>query len=51
MGERGFGTMVAASGVGGVIGSMWVAARGERPNRLKLMVVSVLLFCVLLMLT
>jgi MFS family permease len=50
VGERGFGTMVAASGVGGVIGSMWVAGRGDRPNRLKVMVVSVLLFCLMLML-
>lgn len=48
VGERGFGLMVAASGVGGVLGSIWVAGRGDTPNRLKVMVASVLVFCVLL---
>lgn len=50
VGERGFGLMVAASGVGGVIGSMWVAGRGDRPNSLRVMVASVLVFCVMLIL-
>lgn len=50
VGERGFGLMIAASGVGGVIGSMWVAGRGNRPNRLIVMVASVLVFCVAMIL-
>ncbi len=50
VGERGFGMMIAASGVGGVIGSIWVAGRGDRPNKLKVMVASVLIFCIMLIL-
>ena len=50
VGERGFGLMIAASGVGGVIGSMWVAGRGDRPNQLKIMVSSVMVFCLMLIL-
>lgn len=49
-GERGFGLMIAASGVGGLIGSVWVAGRGDRPNRLKVMVASVLVFSLMMIL-
>ena len=48
VGERGFGMMIAASGAGGLIGSMWVAWRGERANRVRAMIVSTGIFAVLL---
>lgn len=48
VGERGFGIMMAATGIGGVIGSIWIARRGENPKRLRLMIISALLFAIFL---
>jgi len=48
VGERGLGIMMAAGGVGGVIGSLWMARRGENPARAWLMVVVTFLFAVFL---
>ena len=49
VGERGFGILVAASGFGGLLGSMWVAGRGNRTNRVGVMTGSALAFAVLLL--
>lgn len=49
VGEQGLGTLMAISGLGGVMGSIWVARRGEQTDRVKLMAISTLLFGVLLM--
>ncbi|MBT8140356.1 MAG: MFS transporter [Gammaproteobacteria bacterium] len=38
VGETGLGVLMAVSGLGGVLGSFWIAARGENVNRSKLMV-------------
>ncbi len=48
VGEQGLGIMMGLSGLGGVIGSAWVAQRGERIDRVKLMVINSLLFGALL---
>lgn len=48
VGERGLGILMGMSGLGGVIGSIWVAQRGERIDRTKLMAVNALLFAVLI---
>ena len=48
VGERGLGRLMGMSGLGGVIGSIWVAQRGERLDRTKLMAVNALLFAVLI---
>ena len=40
VGEQGLGIMMGLSGLGGVIGSAWVAQRGERIDRVKLMVIN-----------
>lgn len=48
VGERGLGMLMGMSGLGGVIGSIWVAQRGERLDRTKLMAVNALLFGVLI---
>lgn len=40
--------MMAATGIGGVIGSIWIARRGENPKRLRLMIISALLFAIFL---
>jgi len=50
VGERGFGIMIAASGVGGLIGSVWMARRSNSSSRVKMMVGSTLAFGVLLFL-
>lgn len=44
VGERGLGILMAAAGLGGVIGSVWMAQRGEDTKRTGLMVVSTFLF-------
>ncbi len=44
VGERGLGIMMAAAGLGGVLGSLWMARRGENTQRTRLMVISTLLF-------
>lgn len=48
VGERGLGIMMAAGGAGGVLGSLWMARRGENPARAWLMVVVTFLFAVFL---
>ncbi|MGB5324418.1 MAG: MFS transporter [Pseudomonadales bacterium] len=40
VGERGLGIMMAIAGLGGVLGSLWVASRGETTRRARLMVVN-----------
>jgi MFS family permease len=47
VGPWGFGILSAAGGVGGIIGSFWVAARASE-KRLRLMLASMLLFGALL---
>ena len=44
LGEPGVGTLMAVSGVGGVLGSIWIIRRGNSPNRLMLMFYSTLAF-------
>ena len=48
VGESGLGLMMSAAGLGGVIGSIWMARRGENPKRTILMVITTLLFAVCL---
>ncbi|MBT6579774.1 MAG: MFS transporter [Cellvibrionales bacterium] len=48
VGERGLGMLMGMSGLGGVIGSIWVAQRGERIDRTKLMALNALLFGMLI---
>ncbi len=43
VGPRGFGFLSASFGVGGIVGSLWVAAVKSAPNRLRRMMVSVLI--------
>jgi MFS family permease len=45
VGSEGFGVLNAAGGIGGLIGSIFVASRAESEKRLRNMMVSVLLFC------
>ena len=47
-GERGIGILMGAGGVGGVLGSIWIARRGDKSERLRLMCVTVIGFAVLL---
>lgn len=48
IGEGGFGMLVAATGVGGVFGSFWVAYRGDRSSKVRSMIVGTLVFCLLM---
>ena len=48
VGESGLGILMGAGGVGGVLGSIWIARRGDRSERLRLMVVTVLGFALFL---
>ncbi len=48
VGERGLGILMAAAGLGGVIGSVWMAHRGDESKRTRLMVITTLLFGVFL---
>ncbi|MGI9295557.1 MAG: MFS transporter [Pseudomonadales bacterium] len=50
VGEQGLGILMGAAGLGGVLGSIWVAHRGESTRRSRLMVIATLLFGVLLIL-
>jgi len=50
VGERGFGAMQAAAGIGGVLGAWILALRGEASQRLRLMVVSAVAFALFLVL-
>lgn len=49
-GERGLGFLMAAAGLGGVLGSIWVAARGENTRRTGLMLTLALVFTLLILL-
>ncbi|MFT4713333.1 MAG: putative MFS family arabinose efflux permease [Candidatus Azotimanducaceae bacterium] len=48
VGESGLGILMGAGGVGGVLGSIWIARRGDRSERLRLMIVTVIGFAVFL---
>lgn len=48
VGEKGLGLMMGLSGLGGVIGSAWVAQRGERTDRINLIALNSLFFGLLL---
>ena len=48
VGERGLGLLMGVSGLGGVLGSFWVANRGERTDRTQLMLISTASFGLLL---
>jgi predicted MFS family arabinose efflux permease len=48
VGERGLGLLMGVSGLGGVLGSFWVASRGERTDRTQLMLISTASFGLLL---
>ena len=48
VGEGGFGTLVAATGVGGVLGSLWVAYRGDNSGKVRSMIVGTVIFCLLM---
>ncbi|MBA4179223.1 MAG: hypothetical protein C0506_01405 [Anaerolinea sp.] len=45
VGSPGLGFLQAAAGFGGILGSVFVAWRGESPRKLRLMMVSLLAFC------
>ena len=47
-GETGLGILMGAGGVGGVLGSIWIARRGDKSERLRLMIVTVIGFAGLL---
>ncbi len=47
-GESGVGTLMAVGGVGGVLGSIWILRRGDKSQRLTLMLGSTAAFGVLL---
>ena len=44
VGSRGLGLLSAFSGVGGVVGSLWVSTIGSAQNRLQRMLISMLIF-------
>ncbi|MBW1900234.1 MAG: MFS transporter [Deltaproteobacteria bacterium] len=48
VGSRGLGLLSATMGIGGVVGSFWVATLGETQRRLKRMMISMLAFGFLL---
>jgi MFS family permease len=50
VGEWGFGVLLGTAGLGGVIGSFWVARRGENPRRLRPMILSAIAFGAFLLL-
>ncbi len=43
-GETGLGILMGAGGIGGVLGSVWIARRGDKSERLRLMVLTSLGF-------
>lgn len=47
-GERGLGILMGAGGVGGVLGSIWIARRGDNTERLRLMIVTAIGFALFL---
>jgi predicted MFS family arabinose efflux permease len=48
VGESGLGILMGAGGVGGVLGSIWIARRGDKTERLRLMVVTLFGFALFL---
>ena len=46
--ESGLGILMGAGGVGGVLGSIWIARRGDKSARLRLMTVTLIGFAVCL---
>jgi len=44
VGPRGLGILYASSGIGAVVGSLWIAARAPEAGRQRMMIVSVILF-------
>jgi len=48
VGESGLGILMGAGGVGGVLGSIWIARRGDKTERLRLMVVTAIGFALFL---
>lgn len=47
-GETGLGILMGAGGIGGVLGSIWIAGRGDKSERLRLMIVTVIGFALFL---
>ncbi len=48
VGESGLGILMGAGGVGGVLGSIWIARRGDKSERLRLMIVTIIGFAIFL---
>ncbi len=48
IGEGGFGMLVAATGIGGVFGSLWVAIRGDKSSKVRSMIIGTLICCLLM---
>ena len=48
VGESGVGTLMAIGGIGGVLGSIWIVRRGNSPDRMKLMLITTIMFGVFL---
>ena len=51
VGERGVGTLMAVGGIGGVLGSIWILRRGDRAQRLHLMIACTIAFGIFLAIT
>ncbi len=51
VGESGLGTLMAVGGIGGVLGSIWIAKRGDKPQRFNLMIGSTIAFGIFLAIT
>jgi MFS family permease len=47
-GESGLGILMGAGGVGGVLGSIWIARRGDKFERLRLMIATIIGFALFL---
>ena len=48
VGESGLGILMGAGGVGGVLGTIWIARRGDKTERLRLMVLTAIGFALFL---
>lgn len=51
VGESGVGTLMAVGGIGGVLGAIWIVRRGDRVQRVKLMVGCTIAFAIFLAIT
>lgn len=49
--ESGLGTLMAVGGIGGVLGSIWIVKRGDKPQRFRLMIGSTIAFGIFLGIT